>query len=143
MGYYVEYNIDASFKKEDAPKVLAAINALHDPDLIKKQASGGLWSGCEKKKCWYSWVDNPPVGGWTDIGDAFLAWRFELSDEGNCFAFDWVGEKLGDEEFFFQALAPYLIGDIYARGEDNDEWGFRFRDGKMFPTKCIREWVEV
>ena len=144
MGYYVSYNIDVSFKKEDADKVLAAINALHEPELMKKQASGGRWSEGEKKEIWYSWVENPPAGGWIDLNDAFGQWGFDLSDEiGGIYTFYWSGEKLGDEECFFEAISPWLTGSIYARGEDDDEWGFSFHDGKMSSLKCIREWVEV
>ena len=142
MGYYVDYSIEASFKVEDAPKVLAAINALHTPERL------AMASGCRYKegKCvekWYSWVDNPPQGGWTDVETAIGAWRFNtnLCEELYWLGFD--GSKCGDEEFLFEAIAPWLEGEIYARGEDGYEWGYRFKDGCMTHLQCEKIWTEV
>lgn len=140
MGYYVEYNIEATFKPESEPEMLKAINALHEPETLKAHASGGSWSGGERKEVWYSWVDNPPPGGFTTIEDAMYAWRFDVDQWDGLKHFSFTGEKLGQEEILFEALAPFLDGEIFARGEDGEEWGFRFKDGRMIQLECIKNW---
>lgn len=141
MGYYVTYNIKASFKRENEPAMLAAINALHDPEVMNPQSRGGSWEGGKQTCFWYAFTDNPPPGGFTTLDAALKAWRFEADNyaetsAGLCFN----GDKLGQEEILFATLAPYLTGDIYASGEDGFAWGYRFRDGKLINLNC--KWVE-
>lgn len=138
MGYYVDYGIDVTFKTEDEPAMLAAINALHAPELVAAQANGGSWSGGECKQKWYSWVGNPPEGGFTTLEEAMLAWRFDVFSN----QFSFTGGKLGQEETLFVALAPWLEGEIYARGEDDCEWGYRFKEGRMRGLTCNKTWTE-
>lgn len=141
MGYYVTYDIEATFKKVDEPAMLAAINALHEPEVMNPRARDGSWSGGKHTACWYSFTDNPPPGGFASLEEALEAWRFEAQDVGGgevglCFN----GDKSGQEEVLFAALAPYLTGNIYASGEDGAVWGYRFRDGKMITLSCY--WKE-
>ncbi len=138
MGYYVDYNTDDVTIK-NCPEALAAINALHTNDMLEAYAGGGSWScGKEVDQRWYRWVDNPPEEGFKTLEEAMSAWRFNLQDNSLYF----TGEKLGDEEVLFTALAPYLEGEIYARGEDGAEWGFKFHNGKMIGLECVRTWIE-
>lgn len=141
MGYSVTYNIEATFKRENEPAMLAAINALHDPEVMNPQADGGRWEGGRQTGFWYAFTDNPPPGGFTTLEAALADWRFEAEnyDEASaslCF----IGDKRGQEEVLFAALAPYLTGDIYASGEDGAAWGYRFRDGKLSNLSC--GWTE-
>lgn len=138
MGYCVDMDIDVQFKTEDEPAMLAAINALHVPELLAAQALGGSWPGGEAKEKWYSWVDNPPEGGFTTLEEAMSAWRYDVFSNG----FSFTGEKLGQDEVLFMALAPFLQGDIYCRGEDDCEWGYRFHDGAMIGMTCTKTWTE-
>lgn len=143
MANCVEYNIEATFKPGSKPEMLKAINALHEPAVVAANGSGGSYSGGERKEVWYSWVNNPPEGGFTSLEEALDAWRFELGDWGDGTAWiSFTGDKLGQEEILFAALAPYLAGDIYARGEDGEEWGFRFVDGRMIELTCTKTWCE-
>lgn len=137
MGYYVDYNTDDVTIK-NCPEALTAINALHTNDMLKTYASGGSWSGGEANQRWYSWVKNPPEEGFKTLEEAMSAWRFNLQDN----SFYFTGEKLGDEEVLFTALAPYLEGEIYGHGEDSAEWGFKFHNGKMIGLECVRTWIE-
>jgi len=138
MGYYVSYDTD-NVTINNCSEALAAINALHTSDMLEAHASGGSWSADKVNQRWYSWVSNPPEGGFQTLEKAMRAWRFSLDDDN---LFHFIGEKLGDEEVLFNALAPYLEGEIYARGEDGAEWGFKFHNGKMISLECIRTWVE-
>lgn len=137
MGYYVDYNTDDVTIK-NCPEALAAINALHTNDMLKAYASGVSFSGGKANQRWYSWVNNPPEGGFKTLEEAMCAWGFNLEDN----SFYFTGEKLGDEGVLFAALAPYLEGEIYARGEDGAEWGFKFHNGKMIGLECVRTWIE-
>lgn len=139
MGYYVSYEINAKLDMTKEAEALAAINALHDPELVAQNGAGGSFSGGKRTDVWYSWVNNPGPQGFPDLYAAMYEWRFGLEKDGT---FYWEGEKLGQEEILFGALAPYLDGDIYARGEDDNEWGFRFRDGQMINLACERNWTE-
>ncbi len=144
MGYYVEYDCsNVTFPKSKGDEVLAAINALHEPTLMKSQAGGGRWESGKQADVWYRFTQNPPEGGFTSLEKAFRAWRFNL-DQINSeeYSFGWAGEKIGDEEFFFNVLAPYATGEIYARGEEGDEWGFRFKDGTLRDLICVKGWIE-
>lgn len=140
MGYYVSYNIEATIDMSKEAEALAAINALHDPEKVKSFGHGGSFSGGQYTERWYSWVRNPEPGGFSNLFEAMTAWRFALDKDGT-FYFD--GGKVGQEEILFEALTPFLSGDIYARGEDDYEWGFRFQNGKMTELQCKRDWVEV
>jgi hypothetical protein len=143
MGYCVSYDIEATMKKEHEAAALAAINALHDPDLVWGKGTGGSWSGGVRTAAYYAWTDNPPEGGFTSLEEALNAWRFETDDDcGGCLSFSFSGEKCGQEEVLFKALAPFLEGDIYGRGEDDAEWGYRFRDGMMIELFCEKTWSE-
>lgn len=139
MGYYVSYNIEAQIDMSKEAEALAAINDLHKPEVISANARGGSFSGGERIGVWYSWVENPGPDGFKSLSDALWAWRFSLSDNGD---FYFEGGKLGQEEVLFNALAPFMKGTIYARGEDDCEWGYRFRDGRMIELTCERTWKE-
>lgn len=141
MGYCVTYNIEATFKRKDEPAILAAINALHDHAIMNLQAGGGSWNGGKQTAYQYAFTDNPPPGGFTTLEAALEAWRFEADnyDETRAGLY-FNGDKSGQEEVLFAALAPYLTGDIYASGEDGAAWGYRFRDGKLINLSC--SWVE-
>lgn len=143
MGYYVEYEINVIIPKENEGDVLKAINHLHDPEVMQKNASGGSWQGGERKEVWYSWTDNPPAGGFPSVEHALRAWRFQPCYLDGELTFCFEGEKLGDEEKLFEAIAPYITGDIYARGGDGCEWGFRFNFDKMVTLRCTKTWEEV
>ena len=49
------------------------------------------------------------------------------------FSFDFYGEKLGDDEIFLSALAPYVEDGSYLEfeGEDGYSWRWSFKNGKL------------
>lgn len=141
MGYYVEYDIQAVVDLSKKDEILQAINALHTPEaLAANGARGGSWANGECVDRRYSWVNNPGPQGFPDIFVAFQEWNFPLDNDGN---FYWEGSKIGNEDVFFTAIAPWTTGDIYARGEDDYEWGYRFKGGELIELKCEKTWIEA
>lgn len=133
MGYYVEYSINTHIKAKHRAAALAAINALHAPEMLKAHAGGSTVSGGKVTDRYYSWTANPPPGGFTSLEDALSAWRFDpcVLPTGDV-EFSWSGQKLGDEEILFRTLAPFLEdGTIDAKGEDSQFWRFEIEDGEI------------
>lgn len=141
MGYHVDYRMCVQIRPENFDAALAAINQLHTPDNLKAYASGGSFGGGMPRQHWYAWVSSPPPGGFKSLEGALDAWRFGIWNlDNDAIGLYFRGEKRGDEDRLFEALTPYMVGDIYAHGEDGEQWGYRFRDGKMTTLRC--EWVE-
>lgn len=147
MGYCVSvelHNVKIDFNK--AAEALAAINALHDPDVMAKKAGGGYFVSGDIRRGWYRWVQNPPAGGFSSLEDALREWRYEASadNEHLCWLVDYfTGEKLGDDEYLWGALAPYMAdgGCVIFRGEDGETWRYRFQGGRMFNETAQLVWV--
>lgn len=118
MGYYIDV-VDTKFhipadKKADA---LKAVQALGKED-------GGT----------YSWVnDNFAQQG--TLKEALDAWRYTLTEDedGNVTDITFEGQKLGDDETLFRALAPYVEAGSYLEvsGEEGAHWRWAFDGEKM------------
>jgi hypothetical protein len=141
MGYYVD--IDLMVKVVDTEGCLKAINELHKPENLEKDASGGSFSGGKTTAHWYSWVRNPESGSFDTIESAIEEWRYRGSkDVDGFYIYGFDGEKWGDDEVFYNAIAPYCDGDIYCRGEDGNMWGYRMKSGSPL-TELTAEWREI
>ena len=138
MGYCITVIANIVIKKDCIAEALEAINALHEPSLMEKQAGGG----CSDGRKWYSWVNNPPEGGFTDIVEAIDAWRYDAEPINNPYGYQEVGdisiehfngEKWGDDEYLWKAIAPFVRNgsDVSYVGEDGEQWRFEFEDGKV------------
>ena len=59
-----------------------------------------------------------------------------ISENGNIFELNFAGEKLGDDEILFQAIAPFVKKDSYIemQGECGLIWRWSF-DGKTMKEK--------
>lgn len=138
MGYNVEYEGQIMIKADKKEECLKAINALHHPEELEKNARGGTFQGGEAKERWYSWVTNPGPEGFPDLDAAFKAW--------NLFDDAWVNEeadgcvsvtggyycKLGQQEVLLEAIAPFLENtQIECRGEDGALWMWDIKDGEL------------
>ena len=64
--------------------------------------------------------------------DALDAWRYTAVEDanGNVCITEFEGQKLGDDEYLWVCLAPYLctdmIPEIYVVGEDHFQWRWDF-----------------
>jgi hypothetical protein len=136
MGYCISMEVcKLVIAKENVSKALEAINALHAPALMKKQAGGGSWHPNGDRTYHYSWVDQPPEGGFKDLVSAFDAWRYTaaVNDDGSVTVMHFDGEKLGDCQYLWTALQKLVppTAEIRCRGEDGMQWKWKFKGGKF------------
>ena len=105
MGYYMDQvGADFFIAKENFPDV---IRAIHQMD------SDGSWVRSEFRET-------------TDLEEIFNCWRWEIffDEDGNVTDITFRGEKLGDDEVLFKAIAPYVKKGsfIQMNGEGTDQW---------------------
>jgi hypothetical protein len=82
----------------------------------------------------YSWVGK----GWDKLGtleEILEEWRWEaeVDEEGNITDIQFAGEKYGDEEALFSALAPFVDSGSFIEmvGEEGDHWRWCFTEGTL------------
>lgn len=133
MGYCVSMDlVGVVIPKKHVKECREAINAMHDPETLRANAGGGSSTG----ERWYSWVRNPPKGGFKSLVDAFVAWRYSAyvdEDTGDVVVEYFNGEKWGDDEQLYSVIAPFVktCGEIRCRGEDGAHWRFVFDNGDV------------
>jgi len=124
MGYYIEL-MESSFMilKENQDAALTAIKALAGKETIKD--SSGMH---------FSWVNTENFLKAKTIHDALKEWHWEtqVNQKGDIFDLYFTGEKLGDDNVLFDAIAPYVEdGYIQMKGEDDYVWRWIFKGGQM------------
>jgi hypothetical protein len=136
MGYCMDMQ-DCKFHIPAAhfADALAAIKALmHNTEAM----TGGSWSGGVMVERWYSWVNTNEVLEAETLSDALAAWRWEahLSENGDVTYLYFRGEKSGQDDVLFRAIAPYVTSGSYVcmRGEDGALWRWYF-DG----SRCVEQ----
>ena len=116
MGYHVEQLDSGFFVAADV--IPSLIETIH------KLAENGQ----------YSWVRDNYIDS-NDVTDIFRCWRWDIDMDkhGNIVDIRFDGEKLGDDEVFFKAIAPFVQDGsfIEMRGEDNAMWRWKFSNGKL------------
>jgi hypothetical protein len=108
---------------EKLPAALAAVQALAE------QATS------------FQWVDSNFAQAST-VAEILEDWRWEGEFDpitGDLTDIHFIGEKLGDEEILFQALAPFVDKGsfIEMQGEDGDLWRWTF-DGQQMIEQVAR-----
>ena len=149
MGYYVEAEISCA-KIEDTEGALKAINALHTPqEMQENHAHGGRYSDGEMQERWYSWVENPPKGGFKTLQDALTAWNFDYEsyeDLGTCEIHHDECEKWGNQDVFWENVIPFMHDDVCVTytGEEDDVWEYTKENGEFHEkTGTLKpEWDE-
>ena len=124
MGYCMKQR-DSRFRMaaEKLPAALAAVQALAE------QATS------------FQWVDSNFAQAST-VAEILEDWRWEGEFDpitGDLTDIHFIGEKLGDEEILFQALAPFVDKGsfIEMQGEDGDLWRWTF-DGQQMIEQVAR-----
>lgn len=153
MGYYVRIDEhDFTIMKKDFEKAYEACIALNDRDDLKS-GGGGTFTLPNGKKMkygdprpkgmsyhpmkWFSWMEANYPETCKTLDDVLTALGFEISydSKGNIDGLEY-DSKIGDEEHFLAAIAPFVKKGSYLNwvGEDNVFWQNNF-DGKKMTTK--------
>ncbi len=127
MGYGMQQDGDDFFIPADkVSAAVAAIQGLYGSETIR-DSSGRH----------FSWV-SPGFHLINEPSALFYAWRWTVgfSPEGDINNITFDGEKLGDDNAFFDAIAPLVKAGSYIEmvGEDGERWRWIF-DGKEMVEK--------
>ena len=132
MGYCMTFQ-NANFFIAAGQKA-AALEAARQLAATAATGSGG---GAGAR--WFAWMNGTPFDtSWTGpfrttINAVFADWAYpvEEDDAGNIVAITFEAEKLGDEDRFFDAIAPFVRAGSYIEmlGEDGTRWRWVF-DGR-------------
>ena len=138
MGYcmylhYQKFHIAAD-KKADA---LAAIKKLRD---VEQEKGGGYHSLNGTKVRHWSWMGDQPYWECATLERAMKLWRWpvycddpaENDERGDVNEIEFTGEKMGDDQVLFNAIAPYVTDGSYLEmvGEDGERWRWVFKNGE-------------
>lgn len=143
MGYCMT-QMDCNFFVE-AKNISAMTDAIKDLADAKhsNEHKGGSWRDGEKKASWYSWVDMS-FSQLTDIKSMFKCWRWEIDydDAGDISQIQFAGEKLGQDDVLFNAIAPFVKNNsfIEMEGEDGTRWRWVFKNGKCIEKQAKVSW---
>lgn len=148
MGYYVTLE-SANFRIRECKLEPAweAVAKLNEKDDLK---SGGSWSGGKRKEVWFSWMEadypekaleSAKKGECSHpLEYVFSHLGFETTrDEHGGLCLHWYDSKIGDEEQFLRAVAPFVEPGSFLewRGEDGCMWRHEF-DGEVMTYKAGR-----
>jgi hypothetical protein len=137
MGYCVEIELhDVIILKAKKEAALKGLNAMWDQSgKPAHNCSGGSYASGGKVDSWYGWTENPPTGGFPTLEKLFDAWRYQGTEdkEGNFVIDSFNGEKWGDDDILYKAMAPYIKSGakIFCTGEDHERWMYLFKKGTM------------
>lgn len=131
MGYCIKMtNSNFAIKKENFEKALKNLKDIFTPENMTCYDSIG-----GKRYFHFRWVNTETVLESEELGEALEEIRYtpEYNENGDICDVEFTGEKYGDEEIFFKALAPYIESGSYLcfEGEDGDIWKWVFEDGKV------------
>ena len=140
MGYYIHMREQDFFlpvdKLEEAHAAMIALDKTHDD-----QKHGGSWQEGKKVDRWFSWM---PTNYASTLATAQaileeLGFDVQLDEMGNIISLHY-DSKIGQEELFLKAIAPFVREGSYINwvGEDGAHWQHYF-DG----TKLIEKHGQV
>jgi hypothetical protein len=109
-----------------------------------KEALAAIKALAGKETCGdhFSWVDTSDFKKARNLAEALDAWRWkvEVGEDYNIVGISFEGQKLGDDETLFRAIAPFVEPGsfIEMQGEDGCLWrwlfeedGFRQQDARI------------
>lgn len=143
MGYHMNMRDQSFFvEKENFDKLAEAVRGMLKD--VGEKGGGACYSGGKTVSKHYYWVNNSELEDANTAEKAFQAWRWdpEFDIEGNICGLEFEGEKLGDDEQFFQTIAPWVRDGsfIEMEGEDGTIWRWTFDDGKMTERTADIHW---
>jgi hypothetical protein len=152
MGYYV--TLDFSTVQIPLSAEKAALEAVHRLDTVADHLKqGGSYGNGKTIDKWFSWMpkDLSTITTLQDLLDT-LGFRTHVTHD-NAIHVDGYENKLGQEELFFFALAPFIQSSIAGNdwfgkmpatmewtGEDGSKYKWEFQDGKMSVSEAMIHW---
>lgn len=116
------------------------LRVMKDSACNTSEMGGGSSTG----ECWYCWVDMTKLAQSEDLKEAFRAWRWivDVTKNGDIDGIEFNGEKLGDDEFLFSTIAPYVEDGSYIqmRGEDGSRWRWYWINGNLLEDNVKTFW---
>lgn len=80
----------------------------------------------------------------TNPKKVFQVWQWDLSfdDNGNISGISFAGDKLVNELFFLEIIAPFVTEGSFIEilGEDGERWRWVFKDAKCITVEAIIIW---
>lgn len=136
MGYYMHQR-DQKFKIKAENKP-AALEAIKNLAVNEKKIS----KICFGDSAHYAWVNDNFISR-SCLEEALQDWRWVVDvapQTKDIIAIYFDGEKLGDEEVLFDAIAPFVEKDSYIdmEGEESCIWKWHFTG-----NECIEEEAEI
>lgn len=123
MGTYMDQGeTKFNIKAKNTQRVVKAIKALHGQESIY-DSSGSH----------FSWVDNKfyKLNTLQELMTAFR-WEPTIDENGNIINVTFKGQKWGDDEQFFEAIAPYVeTGSYIIMDIEGELHKWAFNDGKF------------
>jgi len=94
--------------------------------------TGGGWENGQRSKAWFLWVSTERVLAAQTFIDLAAAWRWQFTETetGDLALQGFLGEKLGDDMAFWEALTPFVEGAIFMWLDETDTVFLQFKDGK-------------
>jgi hypothetical protein len=137
MGYCMEMRTaNFTIKAENRSAALKAIKAMADRP---EDMGGGTYYGGTRQVAHYSWMNGVDFHSFHTFPDAMDAWRWPVQEDatnddetfGDIIGIEFTGEKMGDDEKLFAAIAPFVEKGSYIemQGEEGDIWRWVF-DGE-------------
>jgi len=124
---------DFEIKVENKNKALEA---------IKKLASGE--PGFSHN---YRWFQNEDFENFLNLKEAMNKWRWEIEEDedGNVYYIHFIGEKSGDDDILFNAIAPFVEEGSFIQmlGEEGEMWRWVFNDEKCIEIYPTIIWEDV
>lgn len=131
MGYCMEMtNSNFVVKKENFAKALESLKSVFTPENMTCK---DYINGVEYPH--FSWVNTKTVLESVTLEEAIEEIRYTpiYNSDGDISNVEFTGEKYGDEDIFFKALAPYVEDNSYLsfEGEDGATWKWKFNNGEV------------
>jgi len=133
MGYCMRLtDIDFFIPKEKHQECLEVIKAL-DPEKEETVPDSSFMQVCTKE------YKNAQT-----LQEAIKTWGWDIetNEEGDIDYLRFDGEKVGDEKFLFDAIAPFVREGSYIQmnGEDGDNWRWVFTKGQCIEREGKIVW---
>lgn len=120
---------------------------FHMPACGHEDALAAIKAMRPTRRWGWPWVDEGEVRGATTLQKAMSAWRWEPlfdSKTWDIVGLEFTGEKSGDDEGLFKAIAPYVMDGSYLEivGEGGGRWRYVFRRGECRRVEPKITWGE-